>query len=86
MNPPLTCPIFWRRLAVAFGATAALERPFLFRVAEPANRVLDGKVGQGVLDKLTPHGVQGLAFLENGWREVTNSRRPVRSHEDIKGL
>jgi tripartite ATP-independent transporter DctP family solute receptor len=68
------------------GETAALELPFLFRDAEHAYRVLDGKVGQGVLDKLTPHGVQGLAFLENGWREVTNSRRPVRSHEDIKGL
>ena len=68
------------------GETAALELPFLFRDAEHAYRVLDGKVGQSVLDKLAPHGVQGLAFLENGWREVTNSRRPVRSHEDIKGL
>ena len=68
------------------GETAALELPFLFRDAEHAYRVLDGEVGQGVLDKLAPHGVQGLAFLENGWREVTNSRRPVRSHEDIKGL
>jgi TRAP-type C4-dicarboxylate transport system substrate-binding protein len=48
--------------------------------------VLDGKVGQGLLDKLDQHGIKGLAFLENGWREVTNNRRPVRSHEDIKGL
>ncbi|UEM07170.1 TRAP transporter substrate-binding protein (plasmid) [Skermanella rosea] len=68
------------------GETAALELPFLFRDAGHAYRVLDGKVGQSVLDKLTPHGVQGLAFLENGWREMTNSRRPIRSHEDIKGL
>jgi tripartite ATP-independent transporter DctP family solute receptor len=68
------------------GETAALELPFLFRDSEHAYHVLDGKVGQGILDKLEPHGVKGLAFLENGWREVTNDRRPVRSHEDIKGL
>ena len=48
--------------------------------------MLDGKVGQSLLDKLGPFGVQGLAFLENGWRQVTNNRHPVRSVEDIKGL
>ena len=68
------------------GETAALELPFLFRDAGHAYRVLDGKVGQDLLDKLDQHGLKGLAFLENGWREVTNNRRPVRSHEDIKGL
>ncbi len=68
------------------GETAALELPFLFRDSEHAYHVLDGKVGQSILDKLEPHGIKGLAFLENGWREVTNNRHPVRSHEDIKGL
>ena len=68
------------------GETAALELPFLFREPEHAYRVLDGKVGQGLLDKLDPHGIKGLAFLENGWREMTNNRHPIRSLEDIKGL
>jgi tripartite ATP-independent transporter DctP family solute receptor len=68
------------------GETAALELPFLFRNAEHAYHVLDGKVGQSLLDKLGVHGIQGLAFLENGWRQVTNNRHPVRSVEDIKGL
>jgi TRAP-type transport system periplasmic protein len=68
------------------GETAALELPFLFQNSEHAYRVLDGKIGQSILDKLEPHGIKGLAFLENGWREVTNNRHPVRSHEDIKGL
>ena len=68
------------------GETAALELPFLFRDAEHAYHVLDGKVGQSLLDKLGPFGIQGLAFLENGWRQVTNNRHPVRSVEDIKGL
>ena len=68
------------------GETAVLEMPFLFRDATHAYRVLDGKVGQSLLDKLAPHGIQGLAFLENGWREVTNNKHPIRSVEDIKGL
>jgi tripartite ATP-independent transporter DctP family solute receptor len=68
------------------GETAALEMPFIFANSEHAYRVLDGKVGQGLLDKLEPFGIEGLAFLENGWREVTNNRHPVRSVEDIKGL
>jgi tripartite ATP-independent transporter DctP family solute receptor len=68
------------------GETAALEMPFLFRDADHAYHVLDGKVGQSLLDKLAPYNIQGLAFLENGWRQVTNSRHPVRSVEDIKGL
>jgi tripartite ATP-independent transporter DctP family solute receptor len=68
------------------GETAALEMPFVFESSEHAYRVLDGKVGQGLLDKLDPFGIKGLAFLENGWREVTNNRHPVRSVEDIKGL
>lgn len=66
--------------------TAALELPFLFRDSAHAYKVLDGKVGQSLLDKLDQHGIKGLGFLENGWREVTNNRHPVRSHEDIKGL
>ena len=68
------------------GETAALEMPFVFENSEHAYRVLDGKVGQGLLDKLDPFGIKGLAFLENGWREVTNNRHPVNSAEDIKGL
>ena len=68
------------------GETAALEMPFVFESSEHAYRVLDGKVGQGLLDRLDPFGIKGLAFLENGWREVTNNRHPVGSADDIKGL
>lgn len=68
------------------GETAALEMPFIFRNAEHAYSVLDGEVGQSLLDKLEPHGLKGLAFLENGWRQMTNSKRPIRTPEDVKGL
>ena len=69
------------------GETAALEMPFVFESSEHAYRVLDGKVGQGLLDKLDPFGIKGLAFLENGWREVTNNQAPrslCRGHQGLE--
>ena len=46
--------------------TAAMELPFVFRSAQHAYNVLDGAVGRGVLDELSPHGLKGLAYWENG--------------------
>jgi tripartite ATP-independent transporter DctP family solute receptor len=66
--------------------TAVLELPFTFRDSKHAYKVLDGKVGQGLLDELGKHGMKGLAYLENGWRVFTNNRRPVKVPEDMKGL
>jgi TRAP-type transport system periplasmic protein len=66
--------------------TAAMEMPFVFRSAPHAYNVLDGAVGQGVLDELSPHGIKGLAYWENGWRAFTNNKRPVRTPDDLKGL
>ncbi len=66
--------------------TAALELPFVFRTAQHAYNVLDGAIGQGVLDEMGAHGIKGLAFWENGWRAFTNNKRPVRTPDDLKGL
>ena len=66
--------------------TAAMELPFMFRSAEHAYKVLDGSVGQGILDELSAHGLNGLAYWENGWRAFTNNKRPVRTPDDLKGL
>src|SRR5471030_334937 len=60
--------------------------PFLSKDTEHAYRVLDGKVGQSMLDKLDAIGLKGLAFLDNGWRELTNNVRPVKVPADVKGL
>ncbi len=68
------------------GETAVLELPYLFRSPEHAYSVLDGEIGQDLLDKLGGLGMQGLAFLENGWRSLTNNRRPVETPEEVKGL
>ena len=66
--------------------TAAMELPFVFRSAQHAYTVLDGAVGGGVLNELTPHGLKGLAYWENGWRAFTNNKRAVRTPDDLKGL
>ena len=67
-------------------ATAALELPVLFRDSPHAYKVLDGKVGQGLLDELGKHGLKGLAYFENGWREMTNNKKPILTPDDAKGL
>ncbi|WP_165972497.1 TRAP transporter substrate-binding protein [Paracandidimonas soli] len=60
--------------------------PFSFASEAQADAVLDGPFGQSLLDRLPAVGMVGLAFWENGFRNLTNSRRPVERVEDIRGL
>ncbi len=60
--------------------------PFMFKDTTHAYRVLDGKVGQEMLDKLAEHGMKGLAYWDNGWRQMSNSKHPINTPADVKGL
>ncbi len=60
--------------------------PFLFKDNAQADAVLDGPLGQEILSSLESSGFKGLCFSENGFRNLTNSRRPVRSSADVAGL
>jgi TRAP-type transport system periplasmic protein len=60
--------------------------PFLFRDYGQARAVLDGPIGQDILGKLAAHGMVGLAWTEAGLQYVVNSKRPIRTPEDLKGL
>lgn len=60
--------------------------PFLIRDAQHAYSVLDGPLGQGLLKKFEEKNIIALAWGENGMRHITNSKRPIRSPEDLKGL
>ncbi|RBW70947.1 TRAP transporter substrate-binding protein [Bacillus taeanensis] len=60
--------------------------PFIFNNGEEADAVLDGAVGQKVLEKLPEHNLVGLAYWENGFRNLTNSKHPVKTAADFKGL
>jgi tripartite ATP-independent transporter DctP family solute receptor len=66
--------------------SAALTLPFMFPNREVAYSVLDGDIGQGVLAKFEEHGLKGLGFPENGYRNMTNNRGPIRTPEDVRGL
>ena len=62
------------------------DLPFLFKDKATAFRVVDGPVGQELLDMLPKVGLIGLNYWENGFRHLTNNRREVKTLEDIKGL
>jgi tripartite ATP-independent transporter DctP family solute receptor len=68
------------------GKANILGLPFLFRSADHLHRILDGPVGEDILQSLEPHGFVGLAFFESGARSVYTARRPVQTIDDIKGL
>jgi tripartite ATP-independent transporter DctP family solute receptor len=63
-----------------------LDIPFLFRDFDHADAVLDGPIGQKMLEDLPSHGLVGLAFGGMGFRQLTNSVRPVKTVDDVKGL
>jgi tripartite ATP-independent transporter DctP family solute receptor len=66
--------------------TKILDVPFLFRDKAHARAVLDGPIGQELLAKFEPKGFKALAWGENGFRHMTNSKRDVKAPEDLKGL
>jgi tripartite ATP-independent transporter DctP family solute receptor len=65
---------------------AILDIPFLFRDYAQARAVLDGSIGQEMLQKFPPKGIVALAWAENGFRHMTNSKRAVNGPDDLKGL
>ena len=60
--------------------------PFLFRDLKHARSVLDGPVGQDLLAKFRSRNLVALAWGEQGFRHLTNSRHPVQKPDDMKGL
>ncbi|MBB4285903.1 TRAP transporter substrate-binding protein [Roseospira goensis] len=65
---------------------AVFELPFLFPSREAAYAVLDGAVGQELLDRLSEVNLKGLAYAERGFRNLTNSQRPIHNPGDLDGL
>lgn len=65
---------------------AVFEMPFLFGTPDEAYHILDGSIGQKVLSDLEGVNLHGLAFAERGFRNLTNSKRPVKTAADVKGL
>jgi len=66
--------------------TRVISYPFLFKDNAQADEVLDGPLGQEILTAIEAQGFKGLCFSENGFRNLTNNRRLVRTPADIQGL
>jgi tripartite ATP-independent transporter DctP family solute receptor len=63
--------------------------PFMFRDDTHMEKVIDGEIGAELLKKLTDHptsGLIGLCWMNAGTRHVYNSKKPIKSVEDLKGL
>ena len=63
-----------------------LDMPFLFASNEEAYKILDGEIGKELLDTLEDANLKGLAYAERGFRNITNSVKPVASAADVAGL
>ncbi len=63
-----------------------LDFPFSFSKADQVDALLAGPFGQALMARLPEKGLIGLAFWETGFRNFTNSRKPIVNVEDLKGL
>lgn len=60
--------------------------PFLWKDIQRQYEVLNGAPGKELNKRLLAAGFHNLGFVDNGFRHVSNNRRPVNSIEDLKGL
>src|SRR6201999_1890337 len=66
-----------------------INMPFLFKNTAHANKMMDGPIGQELLDKITASpnaNLVALCWMDSGARSLYNTKRPIKSIEDIKGL
>ncbi len=65
---------------------AAYDFPFLFNSGKEADAVTDGPFGQKLMARLEDKGLHGLGYWDLGFRNLTNSKRPIAKADDIAGL
>jgi TRAP-type transport system periplasmic protein len=65
---------------------AIFDFPFMFASEAEADKVVDGPFGKKMHGKLEEKGIVGLAYWELGFRNMTNSKKPLNKVEDIAGL
>jgi tripartite ATP-independent transporter DctP family solute receptor len=60
--------------------------PFIFRSVAHMRSVMDGAIGASILNDFGAHGLVGLAFYDSGSRSFYNSRRPINTPADMRGM
>jgi tripartite ATP-independent transporter DctP family solute receptor len=66
-----------------------VNMPFLFKNTAHAEKMMDGPIGQELLDKITANanaGLVALCWMNAGARSLYNTKKPIKSIEDIKGM
>ncbi|WP_254845740.1 TRAP transporter substrate-binding protein [Edwardsiella tarda] len=63
-----------------------LDFPFTLKNETQADAVLDGPFGKKLMSYMPEKGWVGLAYMEQGYRSISNNKRPINTLEDIKGL
>jgi tripartite ATP-independent transporter DctP family solute receptor len=66
-----------------------MNLPFLFRDTAHMQKVIDGPIGQELLDKVTNNPqtrLVGLCWMDAGARSLYDTKKPIRSIEDLKGM
>ena len=66
--------------------TIVLALPFLFRSIPHARAAFDGAPGRKILDAMSAQGLHGLCYYDSGARSFYNTKRPIRTPDDMKGL
>lgn len=64
----------------------AFQMPYLYRDADHMWKVLKGDIGKELLASLEPFGFIGLGWFDGGARSFYNSKKPVRTPADLKGM
>ena len=73
-------------LASEVKALEVFDFPFLFANEKEADAIVDGPVGKKMHAALEDKGIVGLSYWELGFRNITNSKRPLLKVEDVEGL
>lgn len=63
-----------------------LDLPYAFKNLADVHRLMEGPVGRKLFTQLESQGMRGLAMWDNGFKQVTNSKRPLVQPQDFKGL
>ena len=62
------------------------DLPFIFSSDKVADAVLDGPFGRKLMDQLKAKGLVALVYWENGFRDLTNNKRPIEKLSDFDGI
>jgi tripartite ATP-independent transporter DctP family solute receptor len=67
-------------------ATNVPSLPFIFRSVDHMRKVMDGEIGDSILKEFEKHDLIGLAFYDSGARSFYNSKQPIKTPADMKGM